>query len=177
MAKTLIFSSLLGGPIFFCEFYLYQLDIVHSYHLMQFKGKLMNQIWENGKKSNFGSNFGWLSPNVDPQNLFCGFYLYQQLDFVPNYHYMQFPVAKDLILCSILLCLPQIWAPIFLFVGFTSTSTQTLIHPIILGKFNGKLMNQTREMAKKLILGLVLASLAQISTKIFFVGVTSIRCQ
>ena len=149
MAKTLIFSSLLGGPIFFREFYLYQLDIVHSNHPMQFKGKLMDQIWENGKKPNFGSNFGWFGPNVDPQNLFCGFYLYQQLDFVPNYHPMQFPVAKNLILCSILQCLPQIWAPIFLFVGFTSTSTQTLIHPIILGKFNGKLMNQTREMAKK----------------------------
>ena len=36
---------------------------------MQFKGKLMNQTWENGKKPNLGSDFGLFDPNVGPQNL------------------------------------------------------------------------------------------------------------
>ena len=48
---------------FFLEFYLYLLDIAASYHDMQFKGKLMNQPWEIGKKSNFRPNFGLLDPN------------------------------------------------------------------------------------------------------------------
>ena len=39
------------------------LDIAASYHDMQFKGKLMNQPWEIGKKSNFRPNFGLLDPN------------------------------------------------------------------------------------------------------------------
>ena len=30
-------------PIFFCEFYLYWLEIVASYHCMQSQGKLLNQ--------------------------------------------------------------------------------------------------------------------------------------
>ena len=38
-------------PKFFGEFYLYlMLDIVASYHCMQFQGKLINQNWENGWK-------------------------------------------------------------------------------------------------------------------------------
>ena len=45
--------------IFFHRFYLYyMLDIVASYHCMQFQGKLMKQTWENSKKPNFGINFG-----------------------------------------------------------------------------------------------------------------------
>ena len=45
----------------FREFYLYyMLYIVTSYHYMQFRGKLMNQTWENGKKPSFGPNFGGL---------------------------------------------------------------------------------------------------------------------
>ena len=31
---------------------------------MQFKGKLMNEIWENGKKLNFGPDFGLFDPNL-----------------------------------------------------------------------------------------------------------------
>ena len=27
----------------------------------------MNQTWENGKKANFGSNFGTSGPNLGPQ--------------------------------------------------------------------------------------------------------------
>ena len=38
-----------------------------------FKGKPMNQTWENSKKTNFGSNFGMFGPNVSPQNFLVGF--------------------------------------------------------------------------------------------------------
>ena len=51
-------------------------DIVPSYHLMQFRGKLINQTWENGKKPNFGPEFGPFWPKFSPQKFFRGFYLY-----------------------------------------------------------------------------------------------------
>ena len=41
----------LGLRNFFPGFYLYMLDIVASYHCMQFQGKLKNQTWETGKKT------------------------------------------------------------------------------------------------------------------------------
>ena len=70
-------NLILGPQIFFCEFYLYYtLDIVASYHCMEFQGKLMNQSLENGEKSNFGPDFGSFGPNLGPQNFFRGFYLY-----------------------------------------------------------------------------------------------------
>ena len=40
------------------------LDILVSYHCMQFQGKLMNQIWENSKKPKFGPDFGPFGPNL-----------------------------------------------------------------------------------------------------------------
>ena len=58
-------------PKFFCGFYLYwYLDIVRSYHPMQFQGKIMNQTWENGKKPNFGPDFGPFSPKFGSQKNF-----------------------------------------------------------------------------------------------------------
>ena len=64
----------LGPQNFFREFYLYyMLDIVASYHRMQYQGKLMNQTWENGKKTNFESNFGLFGPNLGPLIFFLGF--------------------------------------------------------------------------------------------------------
>ena len=52
------FSPNLGPKDFFRGFYLYyMLDIITSYHFMQFQGKLMNQMWENGKKLSFVPNF------------------------------------------------------------------------------------------------------------------------
>ena len=45
------------------------LDIVESYHYMQSYGKLSNQIWGNGKKPRFGTNFDTFGPNFGP-NLF-----------------------------------------------------------------------------------------------------------
>ena len=37
---------------------------------MQFKGKLMNQILENDKKTNFGPKFDLFGPNVHPPPIF-----------------------------------------------------------------------------------------------------------
>ena len=65
------------------------LDIVASYHCMQFQGKLMNQTWENGKKSSFEPNFGPFGPNLDPKIFFRGFYLNWMLDIIASYHCMQ----------------------------------------------------------------------------------------
>ena len=38
-----------------------------------FKGKLTNQTWENGKKPNFGSDFGSLGLSLGPQFFFVDF--------------------------------------------------------------------------------------------------------
>ena len=46
MAKTLISSQILSSQIF-QNFYLYYVDIVQSYHSIQLKGKLMNQLQKN----------------------------------------------------------------------------------------------------------------------------------
>ena len=79
-AKNLIFGSYFGpfgpnlGPQFFLRVYLYYyLDIVPSYHRMQFKGKLIKQTWENGKKANFEPDFGPFWPNLGPKIFFVGF--------------------------------------------------------------------------------------------------------
>ena len=67
MAKTLISDPTLGPQNFFHGFYFYQqLDNVPSYHPMQFLGKLMNQTSENGKKPNFGPDFGLFGPKLGP---------------------------------------------------------------------------------------------------------------
>ena len=70
------FGPNLGPKFFFRRFYLYQmLDIVASYHCMQFEGKLKNQTWENGeKKPSFGSNFGPSRPNSLLQFSFIFFF-------------------------------------------------------------------------------------------------------
>ena len=46
------------------------LDIVASYHGMQFQGKLKNQTWENGKTPSFEHNFGPFGPNLGHQSFF-----------------------------------------------------------------------------------------------------------
>ena len=46
------------------------LDIVASYHGMQFQGKLKNQTWENGKTPSFEPNFGPFGPNLGHQSFF-----------------------------------------------------------------------------------------------------------
>ena len=47
----------------------------------------MNRTWENGKKLSFGSDFG---PNLGYQNLFKKIWLYQSLDIMVNYPYVQY---------------------------------------------------------------------------------------
>ena len=59
MTKNLILGPILAYlALFVFKFHLYyQLDIVPIYHLMQFKGKLMYQTCEKGKKPSFGPDF------------------------------------------------------------------------------------------------------------------------
>ena len=75
---------------FFCRFYhCWMLDIVASYHWMQFQGKLMNQTWENGKKPTiFGFDFG---ANLGHQNFVSNIWFYQSLDIMVWYHHVQYP--------------------------------------------------------------------------------------
>ena len=57
---------------------------------MQFQGKLIIQIQENGKKPHFGPNLGSLGPNSGGQNLFSKFCLPQSLDVMVSYHHVQY---------------------------------------------------------------------------------------
>ena len=50
------------------------LDLVVSYHFMQFQGRLINQTWKNGKKPSFGPYFGPFGTNLDCQILFVCFF-------------------------------------------------------------------------------------------------------
>ena len=61
MNKTVVSGPIFArfGPKHFSNgFYFEMLDIVASYYCMQFQGKLMNQTWENGEKTSFGTDFG-----------------------------------------------------------------------------------------------------------------------
>ena len=50
----------------------------------------MNQTWENGKKSNFGSNFALFGPNLGLKTFFVDFTSTSSLDIVPRYYPMLF---------------------------------------------------------------------------------------
>ena len=52
----------------------------------------MNQIWENGKKINFGPKFRLFGPSLKPQFFFFfrWIYLYYRLEIVASYHCIQF---------------------------------------------------------------------------------------
>ena len=63
------------------------LDFVASYHCMQFQGKLINQIWENGRKPSFGPNFG---PKFGLLNFLSKIWLRQSLDVMVSYHHIQY---------------------------------------------------------------------------------------
>ena len=52
---------------------------------MQFQGKLMNQTWENGKKSSFGPDFGPFGPNSGHKFFFSKIWLCQ-LAIMVSYH-------------------------------------------------------------------------------------------
>ena len=57
---------------------------------MQFKGKLINQTLENGKKPNTGPKFGPFVTKLGPESFICGFDLYKLLDIVASCHRVQF---------------------------------------------------------------------------------------
>ena len=75
MVKNLVSGPILAPldqiwalKIFFHRFDLYyMLEIVASYHSIQFQGELINQTRENSKKPSFGPNFG---PDMGHQNFF-----------------------------------------------------------------------------------------------------------
>ena len=51
------------------------LEIVASYHCMQYQEKLINQTWENDNKASFAPDFGLFGTNLGPKNVFWEFYL------------------------------------------------------------------------------------------------------
>ena len=72
-------ESFILAPIFFFFSFTYTSSYIYSYMIsgpMQFKGNLINQTSENGKKSNFWSDFGPFGRNLDNQKFFLGFYLH-----------------------------------------------------------------------------------------------------
>ena len=70
--ENLVLGPILGPKKFFHGFYLdYMLDIVASYHYMQFEGKLTNHTWENGKKPSFGTDFGPFGKKLGPNFFSC----------------------------------------------------------------------------------------------------------
>ena len=63
--KKTSFGPKFGPQNFFHEFCLYyMLEIVASYHCIQFQEKLTSQNWKNGKNPSFGTNFGHFGPNL-----------------------------------------------------------------------------------------------------------------
>ena len=99
MAKTLIsgpISKLSSRAISFDPnlgpknvFHGFHLDIVASYHCMQFQGKLMIQTQENGGKPHFRPDLGLLRPNSGHE-IFSKIWLCQSLDIMISYHYVQY---------------------------------------------------------------------------------------
>ena len=63
------------------------LDIIASYHCMQFQGKQMKQTWEN---DSFSPNFGPFGPNMAPQKVFPKIWLRQSLDIQTSYHHVEY---------------------------------------------------------------------------------------
>ena len=107
---------------FFRRLYIFQnLDIVPSYHPIQFKEKLMSQNEENVKNLILGPILAHLA-KIQAQFFFRKLYLYQKLDIVASYHPRQFQEKlisqaeenmKNLILGPILAHLTQVQAQIF----------------------------------------------------------------
>ena len=56
---------------------------------MQYQAKLMNQTWENCKKTSFGTDFGPFGPNLDSKT-FHKFYLDHVVGIIASYHCMYF---------------------------------------------------------------------------------------
>ena len=70
------------------------LDIIASYHGIEFQEKLMSLTWENGKKSTFEPDFGAFGPNSGHQFFFSKIWLRQLLNIMVNYHHVQYQKNK-----------------------------------------------------------------------------------
>ena len=62
------------------------LNIVASYHRMQFQEQLKIQTQENGEKPQFGADIDPLGPGR--QNFFSKTWLRQSLDIMVSYHHV-----------------------------------------------------------------------------------------
>ena len=163
------------------------LDIVGSYHCMQFQGKLMNQAWERKwqKKPSFGTNIDPFGTNLGPKNFFHTFYLYY-IDIVASYHCMRFQgklmnqtwenSKKPSFKTDFGLFGPNL-GPKNFFHGFYPDYMLEILASYHCMQFQGKLITKLERMAKNLVLGLILAHLAHIwAPKSFFMGFTSTSC-
>ena len=97
MAKKLNFGpdfgscgSNLDPKIFFCKFYFYQLlDIVASYHCMQFQGKLIIKLKKMAKSLILGLiQVPWAQ--IQAANIFSKIWLCQPIDIMVSYRYVQY---------------------------------------------------------------------------------------
>ena len=144
------------------------LDNVTGYHCIRFKGKLLNQTWENSRKNKF---WAWLCPVLALNWYQISFFF---VDFTStrcyalleativrkvweNYSTKLEKITKNLVSCQILVPL----AP------KTSTRCYTLLQAIIVCNFTEN-WYQTWTNAKNLVSGLILARLAQIQVANFF---------
>ena len=82
MAKNLILSPIL---VYVPKIFIV-LDIVASYHRMQFEGKPIIQTQEKDEKPHFGPDLGLLGR----QNSFPKIWLCQSLDIMVSYHHVQY---------------------------------------------------------------------------------------
>ena len=92
MSKNLVLGLILdplAQIIFHIFYFYYMLEIVASYHCMQFQRKLMNQTWENSKKPSFGPDFGPICPNLGYQ-IFIQKSGCQSLDIIVSYHHVKY---------------------------------------------------------------------------------------
>ena len=113
------------------------LNIVVSYHCIQFQGKLINQTRKNDKKASFRSNFVLFLQIFDPQKSFLWFlplpdvihcyqlslYAISRKTKEPNLRKWQ----KKLISGPILVCFCKIWFPKIFSVVFTPTRCYNLL--------------------------------------------------
>ena len=86
------------------KFFSWVLPLIYIRHCcklsfcMQFQEKLVNQIWNNGKKPSFRSDSGPFDPNLAQQIFFFKKWLYQSLYTMVNYHHVQY--QKNLMIQS-----------------------------------------------------------------------------
>ena len=151
------------------------LDIFPSCNPVKYQGKLTMQIWENVRKCNLGPNFG-------PLKFFSLVLLLLVRHFFklssygiswktnePNFRKWQKKLISGLILV-------QIWAPKTFFVSLLLLDVRHSCR-LSLYAISRKTMEPNLRNGKNLILGPILACLAQIwAPEIFFESFISTRC-